>query len=189
MRQEDIAARRNHRSLYLAFGTSCPTRCRTVPARESLPPNTSPKAIPQVGSSSCIGKPRRAKALFLGWNFGPVPTCWISGKTNPFPATGKKALTIGCGLGDDAEQLAEWGFSTTAFDVSETAIRACRRRFPDSRVQYVAADLLQPPASLVPRIRFCIRIATPCKFCRAELRISGHGTRGRFRQAKAESCW
>jgi 2-polyprenyl-3-methyl-5-hydroxy-6-metoxy-1,4-benzoquinol methylase len=64
----------------------------------------------------------------------------------PIPSAGKTALTIGCGLGDDAEQLAEWGFSTTAFDVSESAMRSARRRFPDSRVQYVVADLLRPPA-------------------------------------------
>ena len=45
-------------------------------------------------------------------------------------SAGKTALKIGCGFGDDAEQLAEWGFRTTAFDISETAIRGCRRRFP-----------------------------------------------------------
>ena len=33
-----------------------------------------------------------------------------------------KALKVGCGLGDDAEELARRGFETTAFDVSETAI-------------------------------------------------------------------
>ena len=68
-------------------------------------------------------------------------------RDQPIPSAGKTAVTVGCGLGDDAEQLAEWGFSTTAFDVSESAIQSCRRRFPDSRVEYVAADLLQPPDS------------------------------------------
>lgn len=58
----------------------------------------------------------------------------------------KTALVIGCGLGDDAEQLAGWGFETTAFDISPAAIRACKRRFPNSHVQYEAANLLCPPS-------------------------------------------
>lgn len=75
----------------------------------------------------------------------PSPNLLDFWRDRPLPAAGKTALTVGCGLGDDAEQLAEWGFSTTAFDVSESAIQCCRRRFPDSRVEYVAADLLLPP--------------------------------------------
>jgi 2-polyprenyl-3-methyl-5-hydroxy-6-metoxy-1,4-benzoquinol methylase len=66
---------------------------------------------------------------------------------HPLPTAGKAALTIGCGLGDDAEQLAAWGFQTTAFDISETAIRACRKRFPTTTVEYVAANLLEPPST------------------------------------------
>ena len=64
---------------------------------------------------------------------------------HPLAAAGKTALVIGCGLGDDAEQLAAWGFATTAFDISATAIRTARKRFPHSSVCYQAADLFQPP--------------------------------------------
>jgi hypothetical protein len=77
----------------------------------------------------------------------PSPNLLNFWRDQPIPSAGKTAVTVGCGLGDDAEQLAGWGFSTTAFDVSESAIQGCRRRFPDSRVEYVAADLLQPPDS------------------------------------------
>ncbi len=59
---------------------------------------------------------------------------------------GKTALKIGCGFGDDAEQLAEWGFETTAFDISASAIRVCNRRFP-GRVTFTVADLLNAPAA------------------------------------------
>ena len=38
-------------------------------------------------------------------------------------AHGKRALVVGCGLGDDAEYLAEQGFSVTAFDISPTLHR------------------------------------------------------------------
>jgi SAM-dependent methyltransferase len=59
---------------------------------------------------------------------------------------GARALVVGCGLGDDAERLAADGAQTTAFDVSPTAIQWARRRFPESRVAYVVADLFRPPA-------------------------------------------
>ena len=56
-----------------------------------------------------------------------------------------RALVVGCGVGDDAEELARRGFSTVAFDIAERAIEHCRRRFPDSPVEYRAANLLNPP--------------------------------------------
>ncbi len=58
---------------------------------------------------------------------------------------GRRALIVGCGLGDDAEELAARDFQVTAFDVSVAAIDWCRRRFPNSEVDYEAADLLDPP--------------------------------------------
>lgn len=65
-------------------------------------------------------------------------------KAHPQPTAGKSALVIGCALGDDAELLASWGFQTTAFDISETAIRGARKRYPNSTVEYQAANLLDP---------------------------------------------
>jgi SAM-dependent methyltransferase len=59
---------------------------------------------------------------------------------------GRRALVVGCGLGDDAEHVASLGFATVAFDISPTAIRLARGRFPGSAVEYVVADLLDPPA-------------------------------------------
>jgi SAM-dependent methyltransferase len=58
---------------------------------------------------------------------------------------GREALKIGCGLGDDAEELARRGFRTTAFDISASAIAWCRRRYPQSPVSYVAEDLFRAP--------------------------------------------
>jgi len=58
---------------------------------------------------------------------------------------GRRAIVVGCGLGDDAEHIAGLGFATVAFDIAPTAVAAARRRFPDSAVRYVAADLLDPP--------------------------------------------
>jgi SAM-dependent methyltransferase len=77
----------------------------------------------------------------------PAPHLIGFWKTHPLETKGKSALVIASGLGDDAEQLAAWGFNTTAFDISKTAIEATKRRFPKSAVEYVVADLFAPPPS------------------------------------------
>lgn len=58
---------------------------------------------------------------------------------------GKRAIKVGCGLGDDAEWLARQGFDVTAFDISPSAIRECRLRFPGSSVHYIEMDLFKAP--------------------------------------------
>ena len=57
----------------------------------------------------------------------------------------KRALVVGCGLGDDAEELSRRGFDVTAFDVSPSAVEQAAKRFPESNVEYVTADLFEPP--------------------------------------------
>ena len=79
---------------------------------------------------------------------------------NPIGAAGESALVVGCGFGDDAEQLAAWGFETAAFDVAPSAVRACQRRFPESRVEYRAADLFHPPAEWMGRFDFVLESYT-----------------------------
>ncbi|MGB7342195.1 MAG: class I SAM-dependent methyltransferase [Phototrophicaceae bacterium] len=59
--------------------------------------------------------------------------------------TGRNAIVVGCGLGDDAQYLATLGFQVTAFDVSPTAIEICQKRFPDTDVTYQQADLFALP--------------------------------------------
>jgi SAM-dependent methyltransferase len=59
--------------------------------------------------------------------------------------SGRKALVVGCGLGDDAEALAGTGMQVTAFDISQTAVDWCKRRFPNSAVEYLQADVLSLP--------------------------------------------
>jgi SAM-dependent methyltransferase len=58
---------------------------------------------------------------------------------------GKRAIKVGCGLGDDAEWLARQGFDVTAFDISPSAIHECHLRFPSSSVHYVEMDLFKAP--------------------------------------------
>ena len=72
----------------------------------------------------------------------PNLASWIKG--NNIKGEGKTALVVGCGLGDDAEALSDLGFEVTGFDVSQSAIAWSKKRFPDSQVNYVVDDLLNP---------------------------------------------
>ena len=58
----------------------------------------------------------------------------------------QSAVVVGCGLGNDAEALAEAGFEVTAFDVADSAIAWAKQRFPSSNVNYVTADLFDLPS-------------------------------------------
>jgi SAM-dependent methyltransferase len=94
------------------------------------------------------------EALYAQGDVKVIP--WADQKVNPnfeewlvrkrIQGNGRKALKVGCGLGDDAERLAELGFEVTAFDISPTAIHWCQRRFLGSKARYLVQDLFNPPA-------------------------------------------
>lgn len=83
---------------------------------------------------------------------------WLA--AHPQDGTGKTALVIGCGMGDDAVHLQALGFDVTAFDVSEAAIGYCNARFADSPVRFQAADLFDPPAAWNGAFDFVLEIYT-----------------------------
>ena len=68
---------------------------------------------------------------------------WL--KECPESAIGKKAIVIGCGVGDDAQALSEFGYEVIAFDISPEAIRLCKNRYPDTKVSYLVANLFDYP--------------------------------------------
>ena len=79
---------------------------------------------------------------------------------NPQGGDGKFALVVGCGLGDDAIELESLGFRVTAFDVSATAIELCKKRFPQSKVDFVQADLLKDQSQWRHKFDFVLEIFT-----------------------------
>jgi SAM-dependent methyltransferase len=99
---------------------------------------------------------------------GIVP--WADGEPNqrllefwrahPLETAGKRALVVGSGFGDDSEQLAAWGFKTTGFDISKTAVEATKKRYPKTHVEYVVADLFDPPPSWIHAFDFVLEIYT-----------------------------
>lgn len=94
---------------------------------------------------------------------------WADLKPNPSlvewlnrrgPGLSGQAIIVGSDLGDDAEELARYGFKTTAFDISETAVAWSRRRFPGSPVSYVVAGLYSAPAEWKGRFDLVIESYT-----------------------------
>ncbi|MDF5751138.1 class I SAM-dependent methyltransferase [Spongiactinospora sp. TRM90649] len=86
-------------------------------------------------------------AVTMPWDrAGPRPLLARWARERDADGAGRRALVVGCGLGHDAEYVCSLGYTTDAFDVSPTAVRTARARFPASAVRYVVADLLAPPA-------------------------------------------
>ncbi len=74
-----------------------------------------------------------------------APHVWLADWLAAHGPLAGRAVDVGCGLGDNAEALAAAGARTSAFDLSPRAIDWARRRFPQSPVEYRAADLFALP--------------------------------------------
>lgn len=95
---------------------------------------------------------------------------WVDDNPNPnlvswldreqFSVRGKRTLVVGCGLGQDAEELARRGGKVVAFDISPTAIEWARKRHPSSTVDYRCADLFSPPADVQSAFDFVFEAYT-----------------------------
>lgn len=88
----------------------------------------------------------------------PLFEGWL--EKNELIGNGKRAVVIGCGMGDDAEKLAQLGFTVTAFDISPSAIAWAKERFPESTVDYQVADLFDLSPQWHGQFDFALEIFT-----------------------------
>lgn len=84
-----------------------------------------------------------SKVFWADLEPSPYLVSWL--KEKPIQKPNKKACVIGCGVGDDAQALSEFGFEVVAFDISKTAIDLCKKRYPNSKINYMVADLFDYP--------------------------------------------
>jgi SAM-dependent methyltransferase len=101
------------------------------------------------------GRPRAwFEILYAEAEVGASAVPWADFRPNPNlvawlcqseTADGGKALKVGCGYGDDVEELSRRGYEVVGFDIAPTAIVTCRKRFPGSTASYVVADLFDSP--------------------------------------------
>lgn len=109
-------------------------------------------------------------ALYAEAEGDPTKIPWADLEPNPnFAAwmekhkpdgAGKKAIVVGCGLGDDAEELARYDFDVTAFDISPKAIEWARKIHPDSTVKYQVEDLFNLPEEFQRAFDFVLEVYT-----------------------------
>lgn len=87
----------------------------------------------------------------LPWDRGGAPLQLLAdwADDRALGGAGQRAVVVGCGLGGDAEFLAELGFAVVGFDFSAPAIEAARALNPVSAVDYEVADLLALPPGWV----------------------------------------
>lgn len=95
---------------------------------------------------------------------------WAHGEPNPLllswldqpglEVAGSDVLVVGCGLGDDAAELARRGCRVVAFDVSPTAVSWARDRHAETDVEFLVADLLDLPDRLVASAGLVVEVRT-----------------------------
>lgn len=79
---------------------------------------------------------------------------------NNLRGDGRKALVVGCGLGDDAKYLEDLGFDVTAFDISANAIEWARKLGKDTDIHFEVGDLFQPDRGWLGAFDFVLEIYT-----------------------------
>jgi SAM-dependent methyltransferase len=72
----------------------------------------------------------------------------------------RKALVVGCGLGDDARYLHDIGFKVTGFDISPTAIDWAKKLHSDTDIQFETADLFEPFRGWLCAFDFVLEVYT-----------------------------
>ncbi|MFT5564183.1 MAG: SAM-dependent methyltransferase [Myxococcota bacterium] len=73
---------------------------------------------------------------------------------------GSDALVVGCGLGDDAAELARRGCRVTAIDLSQSAVDWATERHAAAGIEFRCADLLDLPQDLVAAAGLVVEIRT-----------------------------
>lgn len=81
-------------------------------------------------------------------------------ETKVLNGNGRKAMVVGCGLGDDAKYLSDLGFEVTAFDISPTAIEWAKKLYGDAGIQFETADLFHPFRNWLGAFDFVLEIYT-----------------------------
>jgi SAM-dependent methyltransferase len=88
----------------------------------------------------------------------PYVTDWLDAPVATPP--GRRAVVVGCGLGDDAAELARRGYEVTAFDVAPTAVAWAQRRFADLDIAWRVEDVLDLSDDLLGAFDLIVEVRT-----------------------------
>ena len=73
---------------------------------------------------------------------------------------GDRAVVVGCGIGDDAAELARRGWRVTAFDIAPSAVRWARRRHRRVEVDWRVQDVLDLPDGWIGGFDLVVEVHT-----------------------------
>jgi SAM-dependent methyltransferase len=99
----------------------------------------------------------------IPWTDGranPALISWLTAEAPCLVRPGASAVVVGCGLGDDARELAGRGYDVTAFDVSPCAVEWARRAHPSIADRFHIADLLALPPAMLRRADLVVEVYT-----------------------------
>jgi SAM-dependent methyltransferase len=88
----------------------------------------------------------------------PYVTDWLDDPVSTPP--GRRAAVVGCGLGDDAAELARRGYDVVAFDVAPSAVAWARERHRGIDVDWRVVDALEPPDELIGAFDLVLEVRT-----------------------------
>ncbi|MBL9030500.1 MAG: methyltransferase domain-containing protein [Phycisphaerae bacterium] len=132
----------------------------------ATPPRAAPESadpLAWVGHFESIYADAAGDEGRIPWADGrpePLLVAWLNAEGSGLVRPGSKVTVVGCGLGDDARELADRGFDVLAFDCSPTAVQWARRRHAAIADRFVVADLFSLPASLLRRADLVVEIST-----------------------------
>jgi SAM-dependent methyltransferase len=76
---------------------------------------------------------------------------WLNVEAPSQVRCGARVAVVGCGLGEDAREVARRGYEVIGFDCSETAVRWAQGLDDGNVKEYVRADLFNPPSRWLRR--------------------------------------
>jgi SAM-dependent methyltransferase len=85
---------------------------------------------------------------------------WLNAVAPSLVRCGGRVAVVGCGLGEDAQELIKRGYDVTAFDSSPTSVAWARELYPQDAHCYYTADVFDPPGRWRHRFDLVVEINT-----------------------------
>lgn len=134
---------------------------QTIQAEPIAPPVEDSHAEAWTAYFDRVYRSAGQRAELLPWadlRANPSLVTWLNAEAPRLVRPGGSVAVVGCGLGDDAGEIAARGYETVAFDVAAPAVEWAKRRHPE--VEFVVADLFNLPVRLHRRFDLVAEVYT-----------------------------